>query len=86
MQFSILVCPTTICIIIIIIIIVGARGPRRDMKSCHIIVRMSQSTDQSRKGARGEEEMSQSTLWHCKWEQEFEERERERISDHRENF
>ena len=48
-----------------------------DMKSCHIIVRMPQSMDPRRKGARGEEEMSQSTLWHCKWEQESEERERE---------
>ena len=34
--------------------------------------------------------MSQSTLWHCKWERESEEREgegeRERIGDHRGNF
>ena len=48
-----------------------------DMKSCLIIVRMPQSTDLRRKGARGEEEMSQSTLRYSKWERESEERERE---------
>ena len=68
----------------------GAQGPRIDMKSCHIIVRMPRSTDPRRKGPRGEDEMSQSTLWHCKWERESEEREgereRERIGDHRGNF
>ena len=52
----------------------GARGPRMDLKSCNITVGMSQSTDSRRKAARGEEEMSQSTLKHSKWEQESKEK------------
>ena len=56
----------------------GAEGPRMDLKSCNITVGMSQSMDLRRKAARGEEEMSQSTLRHSKWEWESEERERER--------
>ena len=51
-----------------------------DMKSCHITVGMPRSMDPRRKGARGEEEMSQSTLKHSKWERESKERERERES------
>ena len=58
----------------------GAEGPRMDLKSCNITVGMSQSTNPRRKAARGEEEMSESTLRHSKWERESEERERERES------
>ena len=69
---------------------VGAQGPRMDMKSCHITVGMPRSMDLRRKGARGEEEMSQSTLKHSKWGRESKERERERererINGHRGNF
>ena len=53
----------------------GAQGPRMDLKSCNITMGMSQSMDLRRKAARGEEEMSQSTLRHSKWERESEERE-----------
>ena len=53
----------------------GAQGPRIDLKSCNIIVGMSWSKDSRRKATQGEEEMSQSTLRHSKWEQESEERE-----------
>ena len=62
----------------------GARGPRIDLKSCSIIVGVSQSTGLRRKATRGKEEMSQGTLRHSKWEQESEER--ERINGHRVNF
>ena len=68
----------------------GAQGPRMDLKSCNITVGMSQSTNPRRKATRGEEEMSESTLRHSKWEKESEERERERererISGHRGSF
>ena len=67
----------------------GARGPRINMKSCHIIVRMPRSTDPRRKGPRGEDEMSQSTLWHASGSENLKrerERERKRIGDHRGNF
>ena len=53
----------------------GAREPRMDLKSCSIIVWMSQSMGSRRKAARGKEEISQGTLRHSKWEREFEERE-----------
>ena len=53
----------------------GAQGPRMDLKSCNITVGMSQSMDLRRKAARGEEEMSQSTLRHSKGKEGYEERE-----------
>ena len=59
--------------------IVGARGPRMDLKSCSMTVEMSQSTGPRRKDAQGEQEMSQSTLRDSKWEQESKERERESV-------
>ena len=55
------------------------------MKSCHIIVGMLRSTgllwstDLRKKGTRGEEEMSQSTLRHSMRERESEEKERELV-------
>ena len=55
--------------------LVGARGPRMDLKSCSITMEISQSTSLRRKDTQGKEEMSQSTLRHSKWERESEERE-----------
>ena len=52
----------------------GVQGPRMDLKSCSIIVGMSQSMGPRRKVARGKEEISQGTPRHSKWEQEFEDR------------
>ena len=48
------------------------------LKSCNIGVRMPRTMGQRRKAAQGEEEVSQGTLRHSKWELDFEERERER--------
>ena len=45
-----------------------------DLKSCNITVGMLRSTDLRRQATREEEEMSQSTLKHSKWEQESKEK------------
>ena len=56
----------------------GAREPRMKLKSCNIGVRMPRTMGQRRKAAQGEEEVSQGTLRHSKWELDSGERERER--------
>ena len=48
------------------------------LKSCNIGVRMPRTTGSRRKATQVEEEVSQGTLRHSKWELDFEERERER--------